>query len=187
MLVTVAPVRIGPGERERIKDFKRAYLAMSLAAMLLVCVFFSTLTPSSPLLSLLLISDAASQFNGHYDQIPGRDRGGSKCVCVGVVGVAGGQSSADPVGPECKAKEMSSWHCNMVSETARPFLPRLNKSAASAPRPFSLETLTRRLPEALDFHFPRLLSQTAQSRLSRQKPPIFRSSRPTCLTSVSPR
>lgn len=89
-VVTVAPpVRIDTGERERIKDFKRAYLAMSLTAMLLVYVFLlpqphphpqplhSSLTPSLSL-SLLLISDAASQFNGHYDQIPGRDRGGSE-------------------------------------------------------------------------------------------------------------
>lgn len=62
-------------ERERIKDFKHAYLAMSLTAMFLVCFFFFFFFF---LLSLLLISDAASQFNGHYDQIPGRDRGGSE-------------------------------------------------------------------------------------------------------------
>lgn len=86
------PVRIDTGERERIKDFKRAYLAMSLTAMLLVYVFLLPYhhpptpppPPTPPLLShsvslsLLLISDAASQFNGHYDQIPGRDRGGSE-------------------------------------------------------------------------------------------------------------
>lgn len=88
-VVTVAPpVRIDTGERERIKDFKRAYLAMSLTAMLLVYVFLLPYhhppPPTPPLLShsvslsLLLISDAASQFNGHYDQIPGRDRGGSE-------------------------------------------------------------------------------------------------------------
>lgn len=69
-------------ERERIKDFKHAYLAMSLTAMFHVFVFspssFSSSSSSSLLLSLLLISDAASQFNGHYDQIPGRDRGGSE-------------------------------------------------------------------------------------------------------------
>lgn len=29
-------------ERERIKDFKHAYLAMSLTAMFLVCFFFSS-------------------------------------------------------------------------------------------------------------------------------------------------
>lgn len=50
VLVTMAPVRIDTGERERIKDFKRAYLAMSLTAMLLVYVFLplcpSALTPS---------------------------------------------------------------------------------------------------------------------------------------------
>lgn len=66
-------------ERERIKDFKHAYLAMSLTAMFLVCVFFFLPPSPSPSSSpLLLISDAASQFNGHYDQIPGRHRGGSE-------------------------------------------------------------------------------------------------------------
>ena len=66
-------------KRERIKDFKHAYLAMSLTAMFLVCFFSSSSSSSSPAPpSLLLISDAASQFNGHYDQIPGRDRGGSE-------------------------------------------------------------------------------------------------------------
>lgn len=84
-----SPVCIDTRERERIKDFKHAYLAMSLTAMLLV-YFFLPLSllllllppphpqPRHPLPSLLLISDAASQFNGHYDQIPGRDRGGSE-------------------------------------------------------------------------------------------------------------
>lgn len=74
-VVTIAPFVLT--QRERIKDFKHAYLAMSLTAMFLVCVcFFSPATPPPPF--LLLISDAASQFNGHYDQIPGRDRGGSE-------------------------------------------------------------------------------------------------------------
>lgn len=71
-VVTIAPFVLT--QRERIKDFKHAYLAMSLTAMFLVCVFFLLLS----LLSMLLISDAASLFNGHYDQIPGRDRGGSE-------------------------------------------------------------------------------------------------------------
>lgn len=50
VLVTVAPVRIDARERERIKDFKRAYLAMSLTAMLLVYVFLPlSAHPPSPL------------------------------------------------------------------------------------------------------------------------------------------
>lgn len=62
-------------ESGRIKDFKHACLAVSLTAMFLLYVF-----PFSPptLLFTLLISDAASQFNGHYDQIPGRDWEGSE-------------------------------------------------------------------------------------------------------------
>lgn len=62
-VVTVAPVRIDTGERERIKDFKRAYLAMSLTAMLLVYVFLLPYrphhhppTPSTPLSRRLSLS-----------------------------------------------------------------------------------------------------------------------------------
>lgn len=42
------PVRIDTGETERIKDFKRAYLAMSLTAMLLVYVFLLPYHPPTP-------------------------------------------------------------------------------------------------------------------------------------------
>lgn len=53
-VVTVAPVRIDTGERERIKDFKRAYLAMSLTAMLLVYVFLLPYHPPTPTTPLSL-------------------------------------------------------------------------------------------------------------------------------------
>lgn len=72
-VVTIAPFVLTP-KRERIKDFKQAYFAMSLTAMFLVYFFF--FSPTSSI--CFLISDAASQFNGHYDEIPGRDRGGSE-------------------------------------------------------------------------------------------------------------
>lgn len=62
----------------RIKDFKHACLAVSLTAMFLLYVFPFSPPPPPTLLFTLLISDAASQFNGHYDQIPGRDWEGSE-------------------------------------------------------------------------------------------------------------
>lgn len=55
------PVRIDTGERERIKDFKRAYLAMSLTAMLLVYVFLLPYHPQ-PLRSSLTPSLSAFDF-----------------------------------------------------------------------------------------------------------------------------